>query len=304
MSQHSQALPTHQQAQYLDAMGITLWVPRYRLPNAQASSECEWPESQAAPDTASTQGLHQLLKDAETAQTSAVPTTPHQPEAAEVPPQQGGGAQHSAQIRSLLTPDAQKADQAPTPDHEVAPSADAAQPPPSEQATPAAASAEPQAPLRFAFNALMLGQRWLILTTDGAFTAPVLAFLDAVLSALGEPHRTATRPVDFHWPMIDGFSSEAPLEEAREGMRAFAEGRKHQGGAPECVWLFADPQDEHAQVLSEVLNIAEGRSQLLSLPMVRAASLDDVMTSADAKRQLWRQLLPIQQQLLDTPAAR
>lgn len=301
MSQHSHGLPTHQQAQYLDAMGITLWVPRYRLPNALVSSECEWPEPEKAPEATAAQGLHRLVKDAEAAQASTPPTSSSQPEAI-APVQRSGGEKHSAHIRALLTPDAQADDSASTPPIEAPLSPETPQPAAAEEAQPAASPTEPLEPLRFAFNALMLGQRWLILTTSGSFTPQVLKFLDAVLSALGEPDRAATRPVDFHWPMIDGFSTEAPLEEAREGMRAFVEGRKHQGGTPECVWLFAHEQDEHAQVLSEVLEIQEGQSQLLKLPLVRAASLDEVMTSAEAKRQLWRQLLPLQQQLLSVSA--
>ena len=80
---------------------------------------------------------------------------------------------------------------------------------------------------------------------------------------------------------MDDIPAQTPLEEAREGLRAFIEGRRRRGWQLERLLLFGAHHD-----LERVLEIAESRSRLLELPAWCGPALDELMASADAKRDL------------------
>nr|WP_145924117.1 hypothetical protein [Halomonas elongata] len=62
--------------QYLEAMGLTAWVARYRLPNARPTEACEWEPEPAgeAGSRAPGERLHALLDDAAEASSTSAPS--------------------------------------------------------------------------------------------------------------------------------------------------------------------------------------------------------------------------------------
>ncbi|WP_052365088.1 hypothetical protein [Halotalea alkalilenta] len=256
------AAALHHQLQYLEAMGLTFWTARYRLPNARPTDACEWPvapaeEQGVAPATR----LQALLRESESVERSrgeeaivadAAPATPSSP---------------PASARALLGEGLAETP-APTATEEPAPAAVA------------------QAPLRFSFTAIVVERRWLVMSVGGRPDPRQLSLLDALFSAIGANQRQLGELVEFHWPMIEGLSVEDPLLEAREGLRAFLQGRIGANASPEWLLLFADDGEEAAR-LREVLGIDDVRSELLELPALAAPGLATLLGSAEAKRGLW-----------------
>ena len=74
--------PEPQRLQYLEAMGLTAWASRYRLPNALPTPACEW--ETASPEAegrrAPGERLHALLDEAAEAQVAAPRPAPAEPE--------------------------------------------------------------------------------------------------------------------------------------------------------------------------------------------------------------------------------
>ncbi|RKR04486.1 hypothetical protein C7446_1695 [Kushneria sinocarnis] len=268
--------------QYLEAMGITPHVARFRLPNAAPTPACDWPEEAPAEEAEADHGtrLHALIDDArDTAGTEAAS-----------PPPRATGAPRSA--RALLE------------ESPAAPSADAATPVPSEPATPVAederpAPAEPAAvgeatsasadaePLRFTLQVAALDGRWLImLSQTEAPSSDQCRLLGNIFHAAGV---RPEHPLDFQlfqWPMMEGLPVEDPLTEAREGLRAFIAGRRSRGWLIERVLLFGTPP-----ALSRALQLGDEQAALLDVPYWQGpdpASLED----ARVRRALWQQMQP------------
>ncbi|MBZ9539207.1 MULTISPECIES: hypothetical protein [Modicisalibacter] len=249
-----------QRSQYLEAMGLTAWVGRYRLPNARESQACDWPEPSHEPARPPAQRLHALLDEA-----APEPRPMAASEEAPVLPRA-----NARRARALL--------------------GGAAEPPEPEtpQAVPAAAEAEtvstpePREALRFALQVAALEGRWLILLPgETPPDAKALRLLGNLLRAAGiEVEMPAFQA--FRWPLMDGLSAEAPLQEAQDGLQAFIDGRRRRGWQPERVLLFGD-----APVLSRVLAADADRCGLLELPLWQGETLATLATSAEAKRALW-----------------
>ncbi|HET8791227.1 MAG TPA: hypothetical protein VFM75_08455, partial [Modicisalibacter sp.] len=92
-----------QRSQYLEAMGFTAWVSRYRLPNAAPTPACEWLEPDVVPTQPPAQRLHALLDAAEYASPSSTtrePAPASQAPASFLPGRQGAGQPKRA--RALL----------------------------------------------------------------------------------------------------------------------------------------------------------------------------------------------------------
>lgn len=250
-----------QRAQYLEAMGLTPWVSRYRLPNALETPECDWQPQAAEPETPPAQRLHALLD---------APTAAPEPAAADAPTRPARAPVKRA--RALLgEAPAEPASEAPDSRGERVDTA------------PPDAVASPQEPLRFTVQIAALDGRWLVLQPgDAPPDAKALALFAHLLRAGGiEP----SGPPDFQhfrWPLMPDIPAEAPLEEARDGLRAFIEGRRRRGWSPERVLLFG--ADE---TLSRVLDLQADRSGLLNLPVWQSVSLAELGHSASAKRALW-----------------
>lgn len=246
-----------QRLQYLEAMGLTAWTARYRLPGAAETPACDWPEEAPVPAQAPQARLQALLQEPAAPRRESPEATPKaSPEATAGP----------GRAKALLG---------------EAPQAPAAKPsePQPQPADPSASTEPPQA-LRFSVQLMALEGRWLVLLPE----APD-AMQQRLLNNLG---RAAGLPLvapafqRFDWPMMEGLPVEAPLEEAREGLKAFIAGR---GWHPERLLVFG-PSPE----LSRVLAIDAERSEGLALPAWQGPSLAELAGDGEAKRALWPRL--------------
>lgn len=267
---------------YLDAMGITSWGARYQLPNARPSEACEWED--AAPDAIPPrERLQALLDDAPSPKRQ-----PSKPQAAESPVSTEAIASPSA-VRALLgqdkpTPQKQASDKPVTADPATsAPSADAA---------PAARAK----PLAFALSCLCLNGRWLMLQA-GEMSALERQLLANLLHAAGVHRGELPQVTHFSWPpMTNAFAVEDPLAEAREGVAAFIEGQASRQGWQLARLLWWGELGSEQAPLDNVLNIAEGHSNTLSLPVWQGPTLAALLEGARSKRDVWPALRALGQQ--------
>ncbi|MCW4152498.1 hypothetical protein OM427_23565 [Halomonas sp. 18H] len=262
--------------QYLEAMGLTAWVARYRMPNALETPSCEW-ESPAS-ETASAPGerLHALLDDAGDAR--AQPSQPRQDSVR--PP---AGPRKARALLGDLVP-GQAAEQAvedPATSPSLAESAEAAASP--GHATPAQA-------LRFTWQISCLDGRWLVvLPTEHGPSDTEYRLLGNLLRAAAVVPGQAPRFESFRWPQLEGLPVESPLDEAQDGLRAFLNGRRQRGWQPERLLLFGEAFADPG-VLGQLLNLGDGWSELLSLPVWHGPDLQTLSASAEAKRRLLPEL--------------
>ena len=246
-----------QRLQYLSAMGVTAWVARYRLSNAQETPVCDWPTPEVPETPAPSQRLHALLDEV-----PARPTTPVAQDPPSAKPTRRGKA------RAMLG----------VSDEESVAERDAGSPSPPIASTPQA----PQQALRFSLQIAALEGRWLVLLPHASAPDAVAQQLLTNLLGAASIH-LAEPPVfqAFQWPMMEELPVEAPLDEARDGLRAFLDGRRRGGWRPERVLLFGE-----SPALAEVLSIEAGRCGLLQLPAWHGPSLDALGHDAAAKRAL------------------
>ncbi len=253
-----------QRSQYLEAVGLTSWVARYRLPNARPTPVCEWEVPETLPAEAPGDRLHALLDEAARA---PAPRTP--------PPASGREHRHTPAVRgkarSLLDGDSA------SPPEDTAPPLDA--PPQAEVAA--------ESPLRFSLQVACLSGRWLLLAPgDASPDASQDRLLANLLGAASIVLDQAPTFEGFRWPPMDDMPVESPREEACQGLQAFLEGRRRRGWAPERLLVFG-----RNETLDSVLSLEAGYCRLLDLPAWQLPGLDELATSAEAKRALWPQLL-------------
>ncbi|MGQ7246778.1 hypothetical protein ACUN9Y_05515 [Halomonas sp. V046] len=269
---------------YLDAMGLTAWVARYQLPNARESEACEWPQAEPeAPRRVGADSLHALLSDNEaaTALTAEVPGEAGPPSAqkAESAPR---APQGQRKARALLGDFA--LDSAPdgTPIDEPSSPAPPASGAPDVPAT-ASASAAAQQALRFECQVGCLDGRWLMLVAQSAPLASAhQRLLVNLLRAGGVAPEQRPSFEALRWPLDEGLAVRQPQDEARQGLAAFIAGRRRRGWSPERVLVFGEDA-----ALGEVLDVQDGASQTLALPLWQMPSLDALLEGAEAKRRLW-----------------
>lgn len=252
-----------QRAQYLEAMGLTSWAARYRLPNARPTPVCEWELPETPPAEAPGDRLHALLDEAARAPAPKIPSEP-------------SGREHRntlavrGKARLLLDGDS------------ALPPADS---PPALDALPNADAAA-ESPLRFSLQVACLSGRWLILApSDAAPEASRCRLLVNFLGAAGIVLDQSPTFEGFRWPPMDDMPVASPREEACQGLQAFLEGRRRRGWAPERLLVFG--RDE---ALASVLSLEAGHCRLLDLPAWQLSGLDELATGAEAKRSLWPQL--------------
>lgn len=291
------SLQPHQRAQYLEAMGLTLWVPRYSLPNALESEGCEWPEAVVAEHKGHSERLQDMLKEADQPRQSAPAQASHDTAHVE------GAARPD--IRALLKGSPAEDQPTPASDQDLAaptqstpgeastdPAPASVGPDNSESTTVEASPSAPASkhPLRFSFDSMVLGNQWLVLSVGEYFDDQATRLVDAMLSAIGEAERTPSLHVDFSWPIVEGFLTDDPRAEAGEGVRAFVEGRQFAGAELKGVLVFAAADDDRSAPLIDVLGMAGQQSELLEMPVVLAPSLSELYSSGRAKREVWKRL--------------
>ena len=279
--------------QYLDAMGIATWASRYQLPNALETPACDWEDAQPESSTPS-QRLHALLDDAQQIEAQRQP--PQTSDAAPVPSSTDSvGATSSQALRSLL---GDKAAETPAPKASISPSSDLAPSPPSPEDNPATdAAAEPvrRESLVFTLSCCCIEGRWLSLL-PGQPDSVEKKLLDNMLHVITGRKPVLSETYTFRWPpMANGPMPDNPLEEARDGIHAFLNGAARRNGWQlERVLWWGEAQAAPFDVL---MNIHDGHSQTLDMPVWQGAPLKTMSQSADAKRALLPALLDLRSAL-------
>lgn len=281
--------------QYLDAMGITTWASRYRLPHALETSTCEWADVVPQRDTPS-QRLHALLDDAQQAETQR---QAHQtPDAIDEVSVQAS-SNHSASpqaLRSLLDGTAEEADGTPQeqPPAEATPRKSAPDAETQNSAQVSAPNTKPE-PLVFTLSSCCIEGRWLSLV-PGGLGRTEQALLNNLLGVITGTPSTSANVMTFSWPpMANGPQPDDPMEEARDGLNAFISGTARRNGwqLEHVLWWGAS----QASLFAALLNLENGQSQTLGLPVWQGAALDELAQSIDAKRRLLPRLLDLRQSL-------
>ena len=267
-------------------MGITAWAAKYQLPNALPTEACEWEESTPAP-TPPRERLQALLDDA--------PAPKRQAPASPAPEPQVSGetlASPSA-VRALLNQDKQQS--------KPVQSKPAAAPP---EVAVSSGAAAPAQPCKFALSCVCLEERWLVLKA-GEMPPLEQKLLANLLQAAGILRGALPEFSHFTWPQIDNaFAVEDPLDEARQGLAAFIDGSASRQGwrLERLLWwgeLDAEPDTESGvdrAPLKRILNVTDGQSHTLSLPLWQGPALGALLDSAHRKRDLWPALLALGQQ--------
>ncbi len=265
--------------QYLEAMGINLWVARHPLPNALASS---LPALEEAPDSVEKslnhhQRLHALIDDIDHPETAAERAVPVPEAAPHEPPKP------ARSIRALL--DAGKEEKrerfaaAPV---QTPSEPDVRSEPPASVASENAVVRAPHEPLRFSLQVAALDGRWLLLLArDEALTSQEEILLNAILLAGGVQPSESPACQRFGWPMMEGLPVDDALDEARQGFKAFLAGRRARGWRPERILLFGQ-----LSALDQVLDVQGGQSRVLDLTLWQGPSIES-LKEAPARRALW-----------------
>ncbi|WP_445620830.1 hypothetical protein ACUN8C_02990 [Kushneria sp. Sum13] len=268
--------------QYLEAMGIHLWVARHPLPNALASSlpEVEEVASSREAPLDHHQRLHALIDEFDRPEATPEPATL----ALEGTPHESTRPVRS--IKALLDTKTDRDQQNDAPVNAPAVLSSA---PILEEDSPAVASEVaapvarlPHEALRFSLQVAALDGRWLVLLMrDDALTAQEETLLNAIFRAGGVEPSAPLSCQRFGWPMMEGLPVDDALDEARQGFKAFLAGRRARGWNPERLLLFGQ-----LSVLEEVLDVQDGRSRVLGLPLWQGPALES-LDEASARRALW-----------------
>ncbi|WP_191237726.1 hypothetical protein [Cobetia marina] len=286
-----------QRLQYLDAMGLTAWVGRYQLPNALPTEACEWPEPVVAEPVAPQARLHALIEEAPQPTVSSPQAEPA--------PARAPGPSPAASARALLGMAPAEASVATAVQTREATGDESSSTaswgtPPAQATTETVVEAQvtppaDQPPLRFSVQLAALDGRWLVmLPGDEAPHLEGEALLKALWRAAGITPTTDLTFSHFRWPLLANLKASAPLDEAREGLRAFLNGPARRDWQPERVLIFGNRED--CATLREVLGITSSSgdaetSSLLDIPVWQGPELVTLARSSDAKRQLWPLLI-------------
>ncbi|CEP37777.1 MULTISPECIES: hypothetical protein [unclassified Halomonas] len=264
---------------YLDAMGITAWAAKYQLPNALPTEACEWEETTPAP-TPPRERLQALLDDAPAPRRQTAKPQAPAPPSSETQTSAETIASPSA-VRALLGQDK------PGPANPMA-----------EQSVTAAEAAtdKPAKPLAFSLSCVCLEGRWLVLQA-GAMSVLEQQLLANLLQAVDIQPGALPEASHFTWPqMANAFAVEDPLDEAREGLAAFiAGGASRQGWQLERLLWWGELGPDQAP-LDRILNVTEGQSETLALPVWQGPALASLLDGTHRKRDLWPALKTLGQQ--------
>ncbi|WP_027965990.1 hypothetical protein [Halomonas halocynthiae] len=254
--------------QYLDAMGLTAWVPRYHLPNARPSETASWPD--VAVDTLPSKEAAPVLAPRE--QLQALLDT----RAAALPDKSLEGAPR---------PEVSVGAKTPRPEQPEAPPAQV------QVQGQAQAEVQPQAHWHFSMQLGCVGERWLVVVPGEQVLADrELRLLGNLFAAAGIA--LAHRPVleTYRWPPLQESSlqtvSENPAQDARDGLCAFLSGRERMGWkTPRQVLVFG-----MNKMLEALLACEDNHSATLDVPVWQGPELDALSISAEEKRALWPRL--------------
>ncbi|MGS2742636.1 hypothetical protein ACU6TU_03445 [Halomonas sp. LS-001] len=276
--------------QYLDAMGIATWASRYQLPNALETPACDWEDAKPESSTPS-QRLHALLDDAQQVEAKRQAPQPSDPVAAPPSPTAASESSSPQALRSLL---GEKTVETPAPKASTSASSDLAPSPPlpeNNAATEVAAEPAKRESVVFTLSCCCIEGRWLSLL-PGQPGSVEKTLLDNMLRVITGRKPALSDTFTFRWPpLANGPMPDNPLEEACDGVHAFLNGAARRNGWQlERVLWWGNAQESPFDVL---LNIHDGHSQTLDMPVWQGAALEALSQSADAKRALLPALLDL-----------
>lgn len=133
--------------------------------------------------------------------------------------------------------------------------------------------------------------RWLVLLPDPPGSLEK-RLLDNMLYVISGKKPVLSDILTFHWPpLVNGPVPDSPLEEAREGVHAFLSGaaRRNNWQIERVLWwggVLEFPFDA-------LLNIHDGHSQTLDMPVWSGEALPTLCREVDAKRALLPALLDL-----------
>lgn len=274
--------------QYLDAMGISTWASRYQLPHALETPACDWEDTRPERSTPS-QRLHALLDDAQ--QAEAKRQVPQPSEAAASSPAATSESLSPQALRSLL---GDKAAETPVPKGSIPPSSDLASSPPlpdENTITEAATELAKHESLVFTLSCCCIEEHWLILL-PGQPESVEKKLLDNMLHVIAGRKPVLSDTFTFRWPpLANGPLPDNPLEEARDGIHAFLSGAARRNGWQlEHVLWWGRAQESP---FDDLLNIHNGHSQTLDMPVWQGDALPVLCQDTHAKRTLLPALLEL-----------
>ncbi|GLQ33227.1 hypothetical protein [Litoribrevibacter albus] len=247
------------QEAYLSAMGVSLWYPRFTLPNAP---ELDWPVDAIEQTPASEPSA--VLQQAASLDTV----------------QSQSSSSSLSQIKSLIG-DEEETGTAPLPSDKSS----KVEPSPSNSKPATATEVVP--PFGFLFFRYALGVSVVVSVRDNEPLSSVeLRFLEAVIGYLGVP----TTPEFNHrvsWPLVKQSPQFSTREFFEDSMKALFN-KQAVGFGVNTYLLFGQRLSQELSGLLKTLSSDDQSVQVVSSP-----ELPELLTSADAKRALWKQLLPI-----------
>ncbi|MGM8932686.1 hypothetical protein [Salinicola halophyticus] len=282
-----------QRLQYLEAMGIAAWTSRYRFVNARPTEQGEWQVAAEPDKPAPGQRLQALLE------TPSSPVARDHPAVSAPEPEIGvpsePAASPPARARALLegVSPATVSSSAATP-RQASPSASS----PVGSAEEVAKRPVLADPLRFTLSLAVIGDRWwLMLPGDRPLSTAGHALLEQMLRSVGVPGDGAALS-SLSWPLMDVPASD-PADEAREGIQVFCAGQAQRHGLTiDGAIVVGD--EIWAPLLNDVEKNAENSAGRNSSDDDAGSDVgwtchslphpDDLLTSADAKRECWSRL--------------
>jgi len=302
-----------QRQQYLDAMGIDTYMPRWILPAAASPFSCQpvLPESESQ-TAAQLQSISSPLAAAESAQVE-----PHNTSEAVTPTASASIAPAPATAAATPnTPDQSSAPQPPSAAQDVLSSVAAAgtESKPSALTKPVSAesilqslSDEKRPDPRFALSLWRVSDDLMVIDSRHSELAlPTEPLLLNILSALGFPRQSLPKVEVLRWPMFENSYEPQGQAVARETLQAMLEAMLEKQpckhlllmGAEACHYLLGDDQlgDGFETTLSFERSLGRSFSlEALSVAAIVVPSLSDLLQQPELKRRTWQAIQPLRQ---------
>ncbi|WP_226667760.1 hypothetical protein [Microbulbifer aggregans] len=253
-----------QRTEYLTALGVTSYMPRYCLPLAPEPVQALLPPAQAdVPEAPTAPATLMAAVGAD----AAVPETVSSTAQAQFPvaPAEPAPAPEVSRVIGSITAEAKIA---PTP------------------SKPAAVAAPEKTVHPFVLNCWWLGEELLAVDSREPGTAlPVESLFGNIIRAL-DWHQLATERDKLKWPLAENpFAAAAGASDARETCSSWLEaacGRK----PVKSIWLMG----QQAQEFCAPVPMAETVNEWQGIQVIAMPSLTELLTDPQRKRPLWQLL--------------
>ncbi|BFM15227.1 hypothetical protein R50073_14100 [Maricurvus nonylphenolicus] len=279
-----------QRQQYLDALGVDTYMPRWVLPHAPEPVACDvsFIPSELEGSEGGGEGISAAVASQPAVNDSAA-TPVARPASTGAAPQ---GQASSSSVLAVLSGETPTADKVPAVET-VAEVKDTSVPTATEQAKPQAASEPVPA---FALSIWRISEDLLIIDSRQAQLAlPTEPLLINILAALGYPRQPLPKTEVIRWPMVDNPFVGQSEADAREMLEAYLDGKllthptKH-------LLLMGDEAARY--ILPAEQSLADVQGKAIELPQHKAEaivvpSLSDMLQDPLQKRLTWQAIQPL-----------